>query len=187
MNGLNIEYKEKVTNKLYREVIAFANGNGGTLKIGMSDEKSVIGLENPLQDENALYDQLSNMIEPMPLIEVTQEHLDGQVILDVKVKATEHVYRKRDTLFEEIYIRYGSKKRLLKTAEEVHRFIRMRQLAETENALTNTVFNAEDFSEFVDFVQSQSINKDNFVNIAENLENVLASYNAIRWNKSTAI
>ena len=182
MNGLNIEYKEKVTNKLYREVIAFANGTGGTLKIGMADEKSVIGLENPLADENALYDQLSNMIEPMPLIEVNQEHLDGQVILEVKVKATEHVYRKRDTLFEEIYIRYGSKKRLLKTAEEVHRFIRMRQLAETENALTNTVFNAEDFSEFVDFVQSQSIYKDNFVNINENLENVLASYNAIRWN-----
>ncbi|MGB2992016.1 MAG: ATP-binding protein, partial [Paenisporosarcina sp.] len=159
---MNIEYKDKVTNKLYREVIAFANGSGGTIKIGMTDSKSVVGLESPLADENALYDQLSKMVEPMPLIEVNQEHLDGQVILDVKVKATEHVYRKRDTLFEEIYIRYGSKKRLLRTPEEVHRFIRMRQLDETENAQTNTVFNAEDFTEFVDFVQAQPTIKASF-------------------------
>jgi predicted HTH transcriptional regulator len=182
VDGLNIEYKDKVTNKLYREVIAFANGSGGTLKIGMADEQSIIGLENPLADENALYDQLSKMVEPMPLIEVNQEHLDGQVILEVKVKATEHVYRKRGTLFEEIYVRYGSKKRLLKTPEEVHRFIRMRQVDETENAQTNTTFRAEDFTEFVDFVQSQANVKPSFTNIDENLEGVLASYNAIRWN-----
>jgi predicted HTH transcriptional regulator len=182
VSGLNIEYKDKVTNKLYREVIAFANGSGGTIKIGMTDSKSVVGLESPLADENALYDQLSKMVEPMPLIEVNQEHLDGQVILDVKVKATEHVYRKRDTLFEEIYIRYGSKKRLLRTPEEVHRFIRMRQLDETENAQTNTVFNAEDFTEFVDFVQARPTIKASFANINEDLEGVLASYNAIRWN-----
>ena len=77
MSGLNIEYKDKVTNKLYREVIAFANGSGGTIKIGMTDSKSVVGLESPLADENALYDQLSKMVEPMPLIKVNQEHRDG--------------------------------------------------------------------------------------------------------------
>jgi ATP-dependent DNA helicase RecG len=182
VNWLNIEYKAKVTNKLYREVIAFANGNGGTLKIGMNDKQSIIGLENPLADENALYDQLSKMVEPIPLIEVNQEHLNGQVILDVKVKATEHVYRKRGTLFEEIYVRYGSKKQLLRTAEEVHRFIRMRQVDENENAQIDTTFHPEDFTEFVDFVQSQTNIKTSFANIDENLESVLASYNAIRWN-----
>jgi ATP-dependent DNA helicase RecG len=182
VNWLNIEYKAKVTNKLYREVIAFANGNGGTLKIGMNDKQSIIGLENPLADENALYDQLSKMVEPIPLIEVNQEHLNGQVILDVKVKATEHVYRKRGTLFEEIYVPYGSKKQLLRTAEEVHRFIRMRQVDENENAQIDTTFHPEDFTEFVDFVQSQTNIKTSFANIDENLESVLASYNAIRWN-----
>ena len=182
VNWLNIEYKAKVTNKLYREVIAFANGNGGTLKIGMNDKQSIIGLENPLADENALYDQLSKMVEPMPLIDVNQEHLNGQVILDVKVSATEHVYRKRGTLFEEIYVRYGSKKQLLRTAEEVHRFIRMRQVDENENAQIDTTFHPEDFTEFFDFVQSQPNIKASFANIEENLEGVLASYNAIRWN-----
>ena len=182
VDGLNIEYKDKVTNKLYREVIAFANGSGGKLKIGISDDQSIIGLENPLADENALYDQLSEMVEPMPLIEVYQQHLDGQVFLEVTVKATDHVYRKRGTLFEEIYVRSGSKKRLLKTVEEVHRFIRMRQLDETENAQTNNTFRAEDFSEFVDFVQSQPNVSPSLTNISDNLEGVLASYNAIRWN-----
>lgn len=179
---MNIEYKDKVTNKLYREVIAFANGTGGTLKIGMEDEISIMGLENPLAEENALYDQLSKMVEPLPLIDVKHVLIDGKVILEVTVKATEHVYRKRSTLFEELYVRYGSKKRLLRTAEEVQRFILLRQLDETENALTTIKFQREDFLGFVDFVQTLNSEMLRFSNVEENLEDVLASYNAIRWN-----
>lgn len=179
---MNIEYKEKVTNKLYREVIAFANGTGGTLKIGMEDEKNIIGLENPLAEEKALYDQLSKMVEPLPLVDVNHIHIDNQVILEVNVKATDHVYRKRSTLFEELYVRYGSKKRLLKTVEEVQRFINMRQLDETENALTNITFHREDFLGFVDFVKTLNSENGRFAQVEDHLEEVLASYNAIRWN-----
>ncbi len=100
----------------------------------------------------------------------------------MKVKATEHVYRKRGTLFEEIYVRFGSKKQLLRTAEEIHRFIRMRQLDENENAQIDTTFRPDDFTEFVEFVQSLPNTKASFINIDENLEGTLASYNAIRWN-----
>lgn len=180
--GLNIEYKDKVTNKLYREVIAFANGTGGTIKIGMSDEKNILGLENPLAEENAVYDQLSKMVEPLPLVEIIQKHIDGKVILEVRVTATEHVYRQRDTLFGDLYVRYGSKKQLLKTADEVHGFLRSRYLDESENALTNTTFRAKDFSGLIDIIQNANTTTDRFKNMQENLEDVLASYNIIRWN-----
>lgn len=180
--GLNIEYKDKVTNKLYREVIAFANGTGGTIKIGMSDEKNILGLENPLAEENAVYDQLSKMVEPLPLVEIIQKHIDGKVILEVRVTATEHVYRQRDTLFGDLYVRYGSKKQLLKTADEVHGFLRLRYLDESENALTNTTFRAKDFSGLIDIIQNANTTTDRFKNMQENLEDVLASYNIIRWN-----
>lgn len=179
---MNIEYKDKVTNKIYREVIAFANTNGGTLKIGMEDENTIIGLENPLADESAFYDQVHKMIEPIPLIEVTHHHIDGLVVLEVKVTATEHVYRKRDTLFDELYIRYGSKKRLLKSAEEVHRFICSRQVDETENALTAIPYSPDNFSGFLDFVKMTSSASAKFNHIEENLEHVLASSQLIRWN-----
>lgn len=182
VNGLNIEYKDKVTNKLYREVIAFANGTGGAIKIGMSDEKNILGLENPLAEENAVYDQLSKMVEPLPLVEIVQEHIDGKVILEVRVTATEHVYRQRDTLFGDLYVRYGSKKQLLKTADEVHGFLRLRYLDESENALTNTTFRAKDFSGLIDIIQNANTTTDRFKNMKENLEDVLASYNIIRWN-----
>jgi len=182
VNGLNIEYKDKVTTKLYREVIAFANGTGGTIRIGMSDEQSIIGLENPLAEENAVYDQLSKMIEPLPLVEVIQEHIDGKVVLEVRVTATEHVYRQRGTLFEDLYVRYGSKKQLLKTAEEVHGFLRLRHIDDTENALTNTTFHASDFSGLIEIIQKANTTTDRFKNMQENLEEILASYNIIRWN-----
>ncbi len=182
VNGLNIEYKDKVTNKLYREVIAFANGTGGIIKIGMSDEKNILGLENPLAEENAVYDQLSKMVEPLPLVEIIQEHIDGKVILEVRVTATEHVYRQRDTLFGDLYVRYGSKKQLLKTADEVHGFLRLRYLDESENALTNTTFRAKDFSGLFDIIQNANTTTDRFKNMQENLEDVLASYSIIRWN-----
>ncbi|WP_017378877.1 RNA-binding domain-containing protein [Paenisporosarcina sp. TG-14] len=179
---MNIEYKDKVTNKLYREVIAFANGTGGIIKIGMSDEKNILGLENPLAEENAVYDQLSKMVEPLPLVEIIQEHIDGKVILEVRVTATEHVYRQRDTLFGDLYVRYGSKKQLLKTADEVHGFLRLRYLDESENALTNTTFRAKDFSGLFDIIQNANTTTDRFKNMQENLEDVLASYSIIRWN-----
>ncbi|QBP39934.1 hypothetical protein E2636_01625 [Paenisporosarcina antarctica] len=179
---MTIEYKDKVTNKLYREVIAFANGTGGTIKIGMSDEKNILGLENPLAEENAVYDQLSKMVEPLPLVEIIQEHIDGKVILEVRVTATEHVYRQRDTLFGDLYVRYGSKKQLLKTADEVHGFLRLRYLDESENALTNTTFRTKDFSGLIDIIQNANTTTDRFKNMQKNLEDVLSSYNIIRWN-----
>ena len=42
----NIEFKAKVTDDLYKEVIAFANSDGGVIYIGIADDGTVTGLEN---------------------------------------------------------------------------------------------------------------------------------------------
>ena len=38
----NIEFKSQVTDKIYKEVIAFANTDGGTIYIGIDDNGNVL-------------------------------------------------------------------------------------------------------------------------------------------------
>ena len=54
----NIELKSAVTDDIKKEIVAFANSDGGTLYIGVRDDGEVVGLDDP--DEAAL--QVSNMV-----------------------------------------------------------------------------------------------------------------------------
>lgn len=42
----NVEYKSQMVNDLYKEIIAFANADGGTVYIGMDNQGNVVGLDN---------------------------------------------------------------------------------------------------------------------------------------------
>jgi len=53
-----VELKEVFVDDIKKEIIAFANCNGGKLYIGVEDDGTVVGVENP--DETAL--QISNMV-----------------------------------------------------------------------------------------------------------------------------
>lgn len=63
----NIEFKIKATDELYKEVIAFANTDGGTIYIGIDDVGNVVGLENV--DE--AYTKITNGIRDAILPDVT--------------------------------------------------------------------------------------------------------------------
>ena len=45
-----IELKSKVTSNLCKEIIAFANTNGGTIYIGYDDNSNLIGVENAKEE-----------------------------------------------------------------------------------------------------------------------------------------
>ncbi len=63
----NIEFKSQVTEDLYKEVIAFANTDGGTLYIGIDDNGNVLGIDNV--DEN--YTRITNGIRDAIMPDVT--------------------------------------------------------------------------------------------------------------------
>lgn len=63
----NIEFKVKATDDLYKEVIAFANTNGGTIYIGIDDMGNAVGLDNV--DET--YTKITNGIRDAILPDVT--------------------------------------------------------------------------------------------------------------------
>ena len=74
-----VELKAEITGDICKEVIAFANTKGGTLYIGVSNDGSVVGVENA--DQVTL--QLNNMIRDSIKPDVTMfVHYDTQRIAD---------------------------------------------------------------------------------------------------------
>lgn len=107
-----IELKEVVVDDIKKEIVAFANCNGGKLYVGVQDDGTVIGLENP--DEAAL--QISNMVRDAIKPDVTMflhyETLEenGKQIVAVDIqRGTERPYyiARKGLRPEGVYVRQG--------------------------------------------------------------------------------
>lgn len=60
----NTEFKAKLSDEIYKEVIAFANTDGGTIYIGIDDKGNVIGLENVDDSYTRLTNGIRDAIQP---------------------------------------------------------------------------------------------------------------------------
>ena len=107
-----VELKEIVVEDIKKEIIAFANCNGGKLYIGVQDDGTVSGLDNP--DEASL--QISNMVRDSIKPDLTMflhyETLtvDGKKIVAVDIQqGTERPYyiAKKGLRPEGVYVRQG--------------------------------------------------------------------------------
>ncbi len=63
----HVEYKSQLTDDIYKEVIAFANAEGGVIYIGVDDQGNAVGIDNV--DES--YTRLTNGIRDAILPDVT--------------------------------------------------------------------------------------------------------------------
>lgn len=107
-----IELKEIVVDDIKKEIIAFANCNGGKLYIGVRDDGTVAGLDNP--DESAL--QISNMVRDAIKPDVTMFlhyetlEVNGKQIIAVDIqRGTERPYylSGKGLRPEGVYVRQG--------------------------------------------------------------------------------
>lgn len=107
-----VELKEIVTDDIRKEIIAFANGNGGKLYIGVRDDGTVCGLNDP--DSAAL--QISNMVRDAVKPDLTMflhyETIeeDGKKIVAVDIqRGTDRPYyiAKKGMRPEGVYVRQG--------------------------------------------------------------------------------
>jgi ATP-dependent DNA helicase RecG len=107
-----VELKSVVVDDIKKEIIAFANSDGGKLYIGVRDDGEVIGLDNP--DGSAL--QISNMVRDSIKPDVTMFlhyqtiEADGKKIIEVSVqRGTDRPYylAKRGMCPEGVYVRQG--------------------------------------------------------------------------------
>lgn len=84
----NTEFKSQTpsSEKIAKTLIAFANGSGGKLIIGVTDDKDIIGFDGDLQNE---MDKVSNivhdLIHPALLPEIYSYNVDGKILLIIEV------------------------------------------------------------------------------------------------------
>lgn len=73
--GLHLEFKLKTTHpeKIVREIVAFANTEGGQLLIGVSDDKQIYGAKFPDEDEYVLQKAIQEYCSPP--IDFTMERI----------------------------------------------------------------------------------------------------------------
>ena len=107
-----VELKSIVMDDIKKEIIAFANCGGGTVYVGVSDDGTVLGVENA--DECAL--QISNMVRDAVKPDVTMfihyETLDceGKAVVAVNIqRGTNRPYylAKKGLRPEGVYVRQG--------------------------------------------------------------------------------
>lgn len=107
-----VELKEVVVDDIKKEIIAFANSDGGKLYVGVRDNGSVVGLDDP--DSIAL--QISNMVRDTIKPDVTMflhyetVEVNGKKIVAVDIQrgtARPYYIAKKGMRPEGVYVRQG--------------------------------------------------------------------------------
>ena len=106
----NIEFKRQFTEELYKEVIAFANTDGGTIYVGIDNDGNVKGLENV----DSEYTRITNGIRDAIMPDVTMfVHFTVQENKVVRIAVSEgtnkpYYLRNKGLKPNGVYVRQGT-------------------------------------------------------------------------------
>ena len=109
---LHTEYKSEFSDKIAKSVVAFSNGDGGVILIGIDDDGNIIGLHNA--DETALkcvgmlHDDIRPDVTPTTSVDVIK--MDGKDIIEIIVQegtSKPYYLRQKGMRAEGVYIRRG--------------------------------------------------------------------------------
>ena len=109
----NIEFKQEYVPDIRKEVMGFANAEGGTVYIGVRKDGAVVGVDDPdgvmLQVVNSLKDSLSPDV--MPFVKVSTVEMEGKQVVEIDVTTgTNRPYYLREKGLKPsgVYVRKGS-------------------------------------------------------------------------------
>lgn len=109
----NIEFKQEYVPDIRKEVMGFANAEGGTVYVGIRKGGKVLGVEDPdgvmLQIVNSLKDALAPDI--MPFVRVNSVEIEGKQVVEINVTTgTNRPYYLREKGLKPsgVYVRKGS-------------------------------------------------------------------------------
>ncbi|MDO4608259.1 MAG: putative DNA binding domain-containing protein [Clostridia bacterium] len=86
----NIEFKSKVTDDIYKEVIAFANTDGGVIYIGFDDKGNAVGIDNVDETYTRITNGIRDAIQPDVTMFIKYTLQDNRV---VKIAVGEGSYK----------------------------------------------------------------------------------------------
>ncbi len=114
----NLEFKSQLPNfhNLIKTCVAFANGTGGIIVIGVNDKtREIIGITDAIR--NRIYDELPNSLydatSPSLLVEIYEKRFDdiSIMIIDVPASIKKPVFIKNEGIPKGVYLRAGSNTR----------------------------------------------------------------------------
>ncbi|MBL7812039.1 MAG: ATP-binding protein [Bacteroidetes bacterium] len=89
--GINLDFKQTVSSaaKIAKTMVSFANTRGGTLLVGVRDNKSISGVHS--EDEKYMLDLAANFFcKPELNIDIQEWNAEGKTILQVVVPEGTH-------------------------------------------------------------------------------------------------
>ncbi|MDR1213704.1 MAG: helix-turn-helix domain-containing protein [Propionibacteriaceae bacterium] len=111
-----LEYKQDLSSpdKVMESIVAFANSAGGKLIVGVADDGMVVGVTNPLLEEERLANLISDTVRPqlLPTIELVPVGGVTVLVAEVYLGAQRPYYLTRLGRQRGVYIRVGSSDRL---------------------------------------------------------------------------
>lgn len=107
-----LDFKQEISSasKIAKTMSAFANNKGGTLLIGIRDNKTVAGIRT--EDEKYMLDMAAKLYCKPPVdIEIEEWEVEGKIILECTVKQNQKkpVFAKGDDGKWMVYIRVNDK------------------------------------------------------------------------------
>ena len=109
----NIEFKQEYVKDIRKEVVAFANSEGGTVLIGIRKDGEVSGVDDPdevmLQVVNSLKDAIAPDI--MPFVNVVPREMDGKHVIEINVSVginRPYYIKEKGLKPTGVYVRKGS-------------------------------------------------------------------------------
>ncbi|TVQ21889.1 MAG: AAA family ATPase, partial [Spirochaetaceae bacterium] len=114
--GKTLEFKRDLSSPvpIIKTIVAFANSSGGIIAIGIdNDTRAVLGVDNPLDEEERLASLIADRIEPRlaPVIEVLQAGDKSVLVIEVYPSGSRPHWVKREGSSDGVYVRLGSTNR----------------------------------------------------------------------------
>lgn len=83
------EFKERLDQEAIETAVAFANTNGGTILIGVSDNREIIGITIGKETLRDVANRISQAIEPRVVIDIESLEVEGKSVLLVQITASQ--------------------------------------------------------------------------------------------------
>jgi predicted HTH transcriptional regulator len=129
--GQQLEFKLKSNHpdKIMKEVVAFANSDGGKLIIGVADNKELIGLKYPDEDEYIISNSIEKYIHPEVDYALEKVRLDNDkeiLIYDIFASENKPHYLDLNGVLEERRIFVRSADKSIQASREVKEILKGR-------------------------------------------------------------
>lgn len=85
--GLHIEFKQRFSTheKIAKSIIAFANTDGGSILIGIDDDKSIYGIDSEKSDTELIIQTATRYCEPEVKLNIHSFEIENKEILVVEI------------------------------------------------------------------------------------------------------